>query len=265
MANGAVGSAAGTPASAHCLVCGYALCDLPAARCPECGQAFDPGDPQTFSTHRWETWLGRQLGRPPGVLLIGITVVVVLIQLQQCSLPPLTKTFPRTVATVWLAAVGLLWGVRFVARWDAPPPLRSRAWGRWLVGPVLLVGCWLLIQTDYPERIRFALSQGAFEAHVQRRADAGAAVANPGWLGLYAVTGVRDYRGGTIIFVNRGPVGHRGGYAYFPQGLPEGTTSETTELRQYYSHLTGAWYRCQILGALKEFSGADADSSAGAQ
>ena len=32
-----------------CLGCGYILEGLPESRCPECGQPFSPGDPDTFS------------------------------------------------------------------------------------------------------------------------------------------------------------------------------------------------------------------------
>jgi hypothetical protein len=33
---------------ARCLKCGYLLRGLPRNECPECGQAFDPGDPRTY-------------------------------------------------------------------------------------------------------------------------------------------------------------------------------------------------------------------------
>jgi hypothetical protein len=33
---------------ARCLACGYVLCGLPEARCPECGRPFDPDNPATY-------------------------------------------------------------------------------------------------------------------------------------------------------------------------------------------------------------------------
>src|ERR1700742_3497043 len=39
-------------AEAMCLGCGYALRGLSAARCPECGLAFDPADPETMNVGR---------------------------------------------------------------------------------------------------------------------------------------------------------------------------------------------------------------------
>ena len=50
----------------RCLNCGYDLFRLTVSRCPECGRAFDPGDPATFTRLppyvRWLYWL-------PGALL----------------------------------------------------------------------------------------------------------------------------------------------------------------------------------------------------
>lgn len=62
----------------RCLSCGYVLLGLTDTRCPECGRAFDPKDPRTFSTKplfvRWKFWL-------PGVAfaLAGGLVLYVLI------------------------------------------------------------------------------------------------------------------------------------------------------------------------------------------
>ena len=52
----------------RCLECGYVLRGLSQARCPECGQSFDPADPTTFSWRpvfmRWKYWF-------PGLVLAG--------------------------------------------------------------------------------------------------------------------------------------------------------------------------------------------------
>src|SRR5262245_57642286 len=39
------------PYTAACIACGYRLCGLSHPRCPECGNAFDPADPQTFDIY----------------------------------------------------------------------------------------------------------------------------------------------------------------------------------------------------------------------
>jgi hypothetical protein len=38
---------------AQCRWCGYLLSGLPEARCPECGDRFDPSDPETYLTGTW--------------------------------------------------------------------------------------------------------------------------------------------------------------------------------------------------------------------
>ena len=49
------------PGTPRCLKCGYILDGLPEARCPECGTAFNPFDPSTFSVRipfvSWNFWL----------------------------------------------------------------------------------------------------------------------------------------------------------------------------------------------------------------
>src|SRR5438105_2001693 len=50
----------GLQTQARCLSCHYALRGLMENRCPECGRAFDPGDPRTMNLgprSRWARWL----------------------------------------------------------------------------------------------------------------------------------------------------------------------------------------------------------------
>src|SRR5687767_11346256 len=42
-----------TTLDARCRSCGYSLAGLPETRCPECGGAFDPTDPRTYSQGTW--------------------------------------------------------------------------------------------------------------------------------------------------------------------------------------------------------------------
>ncbi len=67
------------PGPARCIRCQYILEGLPEARCPECGQAFNPDDPLTYTTKTpfvwWRYWL-------PGFLLaVGVGIVTYLILL----------------------------------------------------------------------------------------------------------------------------------------------------------------------------------------
>lgn len=58
-----------------CRCCGYVLDGLPAQRCPECGLAFEPGDPSTFvhlsppAVMSWPQWSWR-LGLLAGLVLV---------------------------------------------------------------------------------------------------------------------------------------------------------------------------------------------------
>lgn len=43
----------------HCTLCNYRLDGLPAGVCPECGEAFDPANPRSYSTMSADALAGR--------------------------------------------------------------------------------------------------------------------------------------------------------------------------------------------------------------
>ncbi len=55
----------------YCRRCSYPLRGLPEQRCPECGQAFDPGDPKTYTRTSAQRRRARRL-------VIGVATVVAL-------------------------------------------------------------------------------------------------------------------------------------------------------------------------------------------
>jgi hypothetical protein len=86
----------------YCLGCGYDLRGLPENRCPECGRAFDSGDPATYLGKResGKTYLWTAIGAAPlaivptaifrwispgldfaGVALIGVWGLGLLVEL----------------------------------------------------------------------------------------------------------------------------------------------------------------------------------------
>jgi len=88
----------GTPATLRCKHCRYRLAGLAAQRCPECGEAFDPDDPETYLIERpyiiWPT------------LLVQTAIAFVV------SFTVLTMTLNRTAAghrdyarAAWLALI----------------------------------------------------------------------------------------------------------------------------------------------------------------
>jgi hypothetical protein len=61
--------------SPECLHCGYALRGLTTARCPECGRAFDPTDPATFTRPKPVAPSTRDIG----VVVLGVSMSVFMI------------------------------------------------------------------------------------------------------------------------------------------------------------------------------------------
>lgn len=64
-----------TPADApmYCRNCGYQLDNLTQPRCPECGQGFQPGDPDTYETEPPESPT-----RSLGSVILGITITAAI-------------------------------------------------------------------------------------------------------------------------------------------------------------------------------------------
>jgi hypothetical protein len=95
----------------HCKSCHYPLKQLSEPRCPECGLAFDPNDPNTYFVSRnwqwlWWLWLA---------VLVGI-VFVAFVTVELSSYPPWTvviknasgrtvQVFPAPMPSVFLRAL----------------------------------------------------------------------------------------------------------------------------------------------------------------
>lgn len=70
----------------RCKSCDYSLENLPEHRCPECGRAFDPNDPQT-----WNMPGERQRKR---ARLIGLIVLAALILFLIAAFIPVLQHYP---------------------------------------------------------------------------------------------------------------------------------------------------------------------------
>ena len=64
-----------TDPTGYCKTCGYDLRGLPQPRCPECGNAFDPQNPKTFSRRPPRSWIWRWSKRALVVLLVLIVLL----------------------------------------------------------------------------------------------------------------------------------------------------------------------------------------------
>jgi hypothetical protein len=117
--------------SMRCRSCGYVLDQLTSNQCPECGEAFDPDDPQTFQ------WYPKPRSRPAGWKSPGLLIAIYV-------LPQFTS---------------LLFWMQISARPSVV--FRWGGWARWMslsTGPfagvahedshaALLIGLWVVIWT----------------------------------------------------------------------------------------------------------------------
>jgi hypothetical protein len=133
---------------ARCLHCGYALRGLSENRCPECGRAFDPADPLTFTSPLFRQRLRLAFWLP--ALLFCTTFITLFLGpiLLPLGLPRLlTPWGRRPFMVIWLIIDFVLaWTLRTRARrailWPMPEPRpRSERAARWVVwiGMVLVV------------------------------------------------------------------------------------------------------------------------------
>lgn len=73
------GSSTSAP-TIYCRICGYDLEGLPEPRCPECGKAFDPQNPDTFSPRPPQSPIWRWARRGLVVsLVIALALTVLLV------------------------------------------------------------------------------------------------------------------------------------------------------------------------------------------
>lgn len=205
----------GLPDDATCFECGYALRELTACVCPECGRSFSATDPTTYrvlggkpSWRRWATAPTPWTIAPA----IGLSIYI----LTDLSAPGIL--FPWCV----LYVVGIVFGVYAcadylrrraacerdsdrAARDITPTQLHRRS--RWVVLPVCLCLVFSAWATDWPIRLRFAASRSAFEAMHQQIEISGVVPSGEQWIGLYRV---KIRREGQYVYYVTGQVSLRG-------------------------------------------------------
>jgi hypothetical protein len=99
---------ASVPDNARCLGCGYELRGLPEPVCPECGRAFDPGDPKTFDA--------RTAAQRRRRLILRVLVLVAVIGLLAAIAP---RGIMRSNVTLTCPDCG---GVHDSVRYELKPP-----------------------------------------------------------------------------------------------------------------------------------------------
>jgi hypothetical protein len=185
--------------SPRCLTCGYDIRLLRGSHCPECGRFFDRADPSTYAvggrTPDWRRW-----AKPPPRWSLAVLGACTVILLDGASKPFGLEANPiGCFAVVWGVGASVSYVARIVTSWkdrerSTHDKVRrhSRTHWRWYVTPACVVLVLLLLDSGWALRVRFRLSQPAFEATV---ADVltGKQMANaPAWIGLYRVRSIES-------------------------------------------------------------------------
>ncbi|MCA9256244.1 MAG: hypothetical protein KDA33_11440 [Phycisphaerales bacterium] len=200
------------PDDAHCLACGYALRGLAGGVCNECGRSFDPADSSTFRRLSDDVALPswRLMARPPTMWTIGPLLACLVLLFYELSAPGAGVQ----ACMVYFVGALILWYC--VADWfrrlaacreDAARAAMDRArsrhgvW-RWFALPAIMMAALSMCVVNWPLRLRFALSQAAFE-RVVMDAEGGAAPKGSRRIGLYDVN-IREYANGLFFETSRG-------------------------------------------------------------
>jgi hypothetical protein len=226
------------PEGACCLTCGYALGRLQEARCPECGDVFNPADPATFRNPRFHpiryfwttpppTWHVVSILAATCVLIVAASAPHFGTAVILASRPPLTS-----LALVTLVAVVLDYLKRLAQRWRRAgrrrwrtARTRSPAW-RWAVTPLSGLLLASAVLTDWPLRLRFALSQSAFLEAMSAYYQHPDRPPRDKWIGWYRVRMLQPHGDGVVLNTREGH-DEALGFAYSPSGTPPAEAGET--------------------------------------
>ncbi len=204
------------PLDARCRGCGYLLRSLPRNVCPECGLAFDPANPLTYRMPRTPWW--HVCAGAPGRWHAGLATFSIFVFLHAASLPYQAENgfaclcfplFALLCCAYALTVIGTVVAMKKVAAYRPPTVHRWRWWAT-PVALILIVGAGV---SEWPLRLRFSLSQRAFEKSVRKAADS----SEGRWIGLYHVKAVQVERDGRIGFVTSHSFIDPVGFEYRPR------------------------------------------------
>jgi hypothetical protein len=250
------------PDTARCLNCRYLLRGLPEPRCPECGQPFDPGDPDTYyDPARPKRSVFRRfihLARPEGphsasdlfwIVLLTLGVIWTNASIPRVFVNPLEEP-ACFVALVYLLLGGVIvdliwrWRVRAKARrTDDERILDSFQRGRWrwrLAVACIVVSCVTAVY-PWPVYAPFYLSWPSLRREAQACLSGNGSWV--GWrrIGLYNVEYLHGHHKGCVFF----QIGHRGdfryGFSYRPSG-PAPWNDRWGRHRIHWRPLLPGWY-----------------------
>jgi hypothetical protein len=174
------------------------------------------------------------LRRPPGILMIAATAVVVVLWIEASSRYSLMgMTFSLPV----VGLIGLIWLIRFVAAGvKTRGRLSTRSWARWLLVPAVLVGAGVLTGFDVPFQARLALSRPAMDQAAVEIMAGG--TTDRDWIGLWPVQLVEPIDGGVMFLIEGSGFMDRVGLAYSVSGTPADPYDDVE-----YTDLGGGWWQ----------------------
>lgn len=218
----------------YCETCGYCLRGLPRPVCPECGTSFKI--PAQSSPRRF--W-----AKAPPLWHVALSVILAAILLYVISDVPV-HTLHKTAGScmVFPVIVVLLFDYLFraaIARRRSTHSCQSRdrivtvASLKWMTTPLLVVLVTSAVVFDWPLRLRFALSRGAFKRAVDTYASGQPVASCPGLLGFYHVRRVYEIEPGTLFFEVGPDFTDIVGFVY------RGRTSTTGRAHRYVGY---GWY-----------------------
>lgn len=183
------------PANARCKQCGYALRGLSDHRCPECGRPFNPADKRTLKVRRWQA--PRFLCGPPRIWLLITIVPISLAYLWHTSVPPgVGAMFETPCVAYFLIPVLVGYVLSRVVATTCSSEAREQSSRhvsqlfvaiRWSVIPFCVALVVLAFVTEWPLRLRFALSRSALDEFVAARVARVEQSFTPQRIGLFRV------------------------------------------------------------------------------
>lgn len=235
------------PDTAVCKHCGYALRGLADPVCPECGNAFDPSDPDSFRDKKsWQPWRAR-FASPPKRWHCVLAILLAIPPLWEISNPGWTVFFwwlvPPLVYLNLLAAAfvtvnyllraAICFAQRFaVSSNRARAPAKRRTW-RWAILPLCVLMFLTATQFNWPMYLRFRASLPAFKRMVDQETE----TSRGRVVGLYWVDRIERYPNGQVFFETGGIVFTDAGFVFSPDSSPVGEDQIILECR-----LADSWF-----------------------
>jgi len=230
------------PEGAQCRGCGYALQGLTVARCPECGQAFDPAERGTMRLGIELSPLARPWLTPPGWIMNGGFGILSLLTIIAVAPPGVYFMILFLTVFGWML-FGACWALRLLVAAGLtifcrlPVPRSAAVYRRWAFGPLAALIVIGLVSVNVPERTTHWLSRPAMDRWVRQIQSEPAAAQQRRWIGLYRVHSITLFPGGGGRFlVADADVFDRCGYAYAPDAQPPVIGGDS------YDPLGGGWW-----------------------